>query len=126
MLFRRILIAYDGSELSRTALDQAIEMARESAAVELEVLCVSEGAAERDARKKLQKAEISLSVIPNPTKVTLLEGSSAAQGILDHIARGKYDLVIIGSRGLTGLSEVLGSVSHSVVQKSPVSVLVIK
>ncbi|WKB35977.1 universal stress protein [Terrilactibacillus sp. S3-3] len=45
---------------------------------------------------------------------------------MDHIKENHYDLVILGSRGLSGIREFLGSVSHGVVQRSPVPVLIIK
>ena len=39
----------------------------------------------------------------------------------------KFDLIIIGSRGLTGLkSAIMGSISNAIVHKSKTSVLVVK
>jgi nucleotide-binding universal stress UspA family protein len=41
--------------------------------------------------------------------------------------QNKFDLVVIGSRGMGGIKEAfLGSVSNAIVHKSHVSVLVVK
>jgi nucleotide-binding universal stress UspA family protein len=42
-------------------------------------------------------------------------------------AKNKFDIIIIGSRGLGSVKEVfLGSVSHAVVHKSKIPVLIVK
>jgi nucleotide-binding universal stress UspA family protein len=47
--------------------------------------------------------------------------------IVSEASQGGFDLVVIGSRGLGGIKElVLGSVSHKVVNESKVPVLVVK
>lgn len=55
----------------------------------------------------------------------IVERGAAAPVILKHARRG--DVIMLGSRGLTGLDRfMLGSVSHSVTLHAPTSVLVIK
>ena len=50
-----------------------------------------------------------------------------ADTIVKTAAEGGYDLIIMGSRGLSGLKKLLlGSVSNAVLQESPVSVMVVK
>lgn len=47
--------------------------------------------------------------------------------ILNFSQKNKYDIIIIGSRGLGSIKEVfLGSTSHAVVQKSKIPVMIIK
>lgn len=47
--------------------------------------------------------------------------------IVDHANREKYELVVIGSRGLNTLQEmVLGSVSHKVAKRVAAPVLIVK
>jgi len=47
--------------------------------------------------------------------------------IVSEVEEGRFELVVIGSRGLGGLAElVLGSVSHQVVNESKTPVLVVK
>ncbi len=56
----------------------------------------------------------------------ILDGSPASK-IAEFAEEEKVDLVIVGSRGLGGISEaILGSVANSIVHKSKVSVLVVK
>ena len=56
----------------------------------------------------------------------ILDGSPASK-IAEFAEEEKVDLVIVGSRGLGGMSEaILGSVANSIVHKSKVSVLVVK
>jgi nucleotide-binding universal stress UspA family protein len=55
-----------------------------------------------------------------------VKGHSAAK-IIDVARRRHVDLIVMGSRGLTGLKRfLLGSVSQQVVKHSPVSVLVVR
>ena len=55
----------------------------------------------------------------------IVERGAAATAILKHARRG--DVIMLGSRGLTGLDRfMLGSVSHSVSLHAPTSVLIVK
>jgi len=55
-----------------------------------------------------------------------VKGHSAAK-IIEAARRRRADLIVMGSRGLTGLKRLLlGSVSQQVVRHSPVSVLVVR
>ena len=47
--------------------------------------------------------------------------------IIDFAAKNKFDIIVIGARGLGSVKEAfLGSVSHAVVHKSKIPVLVVK
>ena len=59
-------------------------------------------------------------------ETTVRTGDAAAE-IIDEASAWPADLVVMGSRGLTGLSRfVLGSVARNVLQGSPSSVLVVR
>jgi len=59
-------------------------------------------------------------------KSVLLRGFSAADKVLEHIDQNKFDLVVMGSHGRTGIKHLLqGSVSERVVRLSPIPVLTI-
>ncbi len=58
--------------------------------------------------------------------VSIEEEGPAYKVILEHAKENNSDLIIMGSRGLSGVKEYLGSVSHYVVQHSSVPVLIIK
>lgn len=141
MLCSKILVAYDGSELAQKALEKAIEIAKIDSTIKLEVVHVItiptavsntdslqafEDAIYQEGEDMIAKVKLVLSKIPNHSGAVLLKGLSPAYVILNHINKRNCDLIIMGSRGLTGIKEFLGSVSHTVVQRSPIPVLLIK
>ncbi|MEZ0248861.1 MAG: universal stress protein [Thermoproteus sp.] len=55
------------------------------------------------------------------------EGETVASTILEEIKRGLYDLVIVESRGLTGVEALLyNSISIAIALSAPTSVLVLR
>ncbi|WP_438825551.1 universal stress protein [Neobacillus niacini] len=76
-----------------------------------------------EIRKELEE---ELKTLPNKSKLLLLEGQPG-QMIVEFVKENDADLVVMGSRGLSGLKELfLGSVSHYVVQKAPCPVFIVK
>jgi nucleotide-binding universal stress UspA family protein len=58
---------------------------------------------------------------------TLLKEGHTVEEILRTASEGKYDLIVIGARGLSTIKEILlGSVSHGVVMHANCPVLVVK
>jgi nucleotide-binding universal stress UspA family protein len=58
---------------------------------------------------------------------TLLKEGHIVEEILRTASEGKYDLIVIGARGLSTIKEILlGSVSHGVVMHANCPVLVVK
>ena len=78
-----------------------------------------------DGKKVISKAVAKLTELPNITRSYVLVGTPA-RAILDHARAHDCDLIIMGSRGLSGIKELLGSVSHYVTQNSTIPVLLIK
>lgn len=143
-MFEKILVAYDGSELSKKALKMAGNFAKENPNLQIEVVhvyqfptvAVGEGmftppptvAMEyyNHAEEVLTEAKEELAQITNNFNVVLKEGGFA-KNILDHAKETGCELILIGSRGLGGIKEYfLGSVSHQVVQHSKIPVFIIK
>lgn len=77
----------------------------------------------QQVEKQLQSYQSDL---PGDSTLEIVTGDPAAEIIrLAHIHQA--DLIVIGSRGLTGLQRILeGSVSSQVVAEAPCSVLVVK
>lgn len=77
----------------------------------------------QQVEKQLQAYQADL---PGNSTLEIVTGDPAAEIIrLAHIHQA--DLIVIGSRGLTGLQRILeGSVSSQVVAEAPCSVLVVK
>jgi len=149
----RILIAYDGSEPSKHALDQGIILANltESEVIILSVVptvmmpVFSEagmGAAVSAAQQmadyheemkeyysnSLEKASEDIgSDYPDLSVETRLLEGRPSQSIVDVAEDVGFDLIVIGSRGIGGITGwILGSTSRRVVESCTVPVLVIK
>lgn len=137
----RILVAFDESELAMKSLKKAIELAKLDPTIEVELLhSVSlpinldtygnnnaniEESLMAHGKEVISNAEVKLEKIPNRTHTYILIGAPS-RAILDHAQAHDCDLIIMGSRGLSGIKEFLGSVSHYVVQHSPIPVMLIK
>ncbi|NPB05443.1 MAG: universal stress protein [Aquificae bacterium] len=62
-----------------------------------------------------------------PCEVVYVEEREPAEGILEVIRKGDYDMVMVANKGLSGLKRILmGSVSLEVLRKSPIPVFVYK
>ncbi|MGO0122000.1 universal stress protein [Desulfothermobacter acidiphilus] len=140
----KILVPVDGSENSLRALRKGIELARMSKQASLTVLTVVppvdptfeygpwltreqvEEAEKKAAEKILAEAEKLLQQEGLQAEKTVLVGD-AGQEIADYAAQGRYDLIVMGSRGMTPLKGVfLGSVSTKVLALAPCPVVIVK
>lgn len=141
MLCNKILVAYDDSDLSKKSLERSIEIAETNSLIEIIVLHVMtiqsqeflaleayqeiHNQMSKYGQQILRQAEWKLASLPNKSQCLLVVGYPGTV-ILDYAKNNNCDLIIMGSRGLSGIKEFLGSVSHTVVQKSPVPVLIVK
>ncbi len=140
MLFSHILVPYDGSEQSIKSLNKAIQFAKQDPNIRLTVLHVIsipprtvqmslynqyKQSILDEANEIIQPAKEKLNQLPNPTEAYVKEAPSF-NVILQEANELDCDLIIMGSRGLSGIAEFLGSVSHLIVQKSRIPVMVMK
>ncbi len=147
----KILLATDGSDHSKKALEEAAKIAGGCNADEVAVINVYEkspslsgidwyNVTDEDLKrfKKLeeQNLEERMKLLHTAVK-TLQQKNVKARSIIkeghpaETIARvareGDYDLLVVGSRGLGGLKKLfLGSVSNALLQEAGTNVLVIK
>lgn len=134
-LFSRITVAYDGSELSKKALDSAIAIAKQDEQIEINIISVAYVPAHLGVDRQtyvdkftqmLEDLQQKLKELPNKTDTAVLEGNPGEK-IVEFAKNSNTDLIIMGSRGLSGVEELfLGSVSHHVTQKADCHVLIIK
>ncbi|WP_449622236.1 universal stress protein [Robertmurraya sp. Marseille-Q9965] len=139
-MYKRILLAVDGSEHSIRATEESIKIASLCKECFIEVVYVadfsktkrdvlhSQGREELELsrRKKLLPIEEQLKSNSLTYHVKILHGEPSPT-IVEYANQGEFDLIVIGSRGLNSLQEmVLGSVSHKVVKRVNSPVLIVK
>jgi len=150
--FSRILIALDGSEPSIKGTEYGIEMAKKSGNSQLIALHVIHSqikylyssnvatlvtsstidtivdTAKQEAQKWLTK--IKEKADQNEVKLKIefiVDPASVVGAIVDYAERENIDLIIIGSRGLSGFKKLLlGSTTSGVVTYAHCPVLVLK
>ncbi|MGC9117744.1 MAG: universal stress protein [Thermoproteus sp.] len=134
---KTIVVAYDGSQHAKKALETAKVIAEKFGSkvyvvhvVDTAVLSLSEAFSTPSVVKSLRESgekalREALGVIPT-AESRLLEGDPPHE-IAKFAKEVKADLVVVGSRGLSTIRRsLLGSVASRLVQESDVSVLVVK
>ena len=130
---KRILVAYDGGEPARRALDQAIALAKKFDALisVVSVVPYHPGRAPIDPwdddvvhMNELEEARRIL--VEQGIEAELLEPIGDPARTIERIARdGGFDTVVIGSRGLGAVSRFFqGSVSEHVASHAATTVVV--
>lgn len=132
----KILVAVDGSKPAEYATDKAIDFAKKYGA-ELSALYVIspniplnelEGVARKTGQKHLDKLKRKAAKKNLKVKTEIVVGiTSTVKEIVDYAEKNKIDMIVIGSRGLSGIKKMLlGSVASGVVTYSHCPVLVAK
>lgn len=144
---KKILVPIDGSKMSNMAIDKAKELALafESQVVLLHVMesnvndypsnpykfspeLVSNMKKENKAisEKILEDGKARFMGTPIKVETKLLEGNPA-DNIFNFAMSGGFDLVVMGSSGLSGLRTILvGSVTRSVVMNLKIPMLIVR
>lgn len=138
--FKTILVALDGSKLTEQVIASLtqISLNDESKVIFAHVISSNEyepgssadrphGVLEDLPYRQIEKQlQIYQSQLPCQSELEIVSGD-AAQEIVRLANIYHADLIIIGSRGLKGITRILqGSVSSQVVEEAPCSVLVVK
>lgn len=141
-MFDKIMVAIDQAEITNKLLDAAVEIAQNKQTqvtlVHISQEYVSNGMTyvpenfleeilnemEKAGLEQLQQAESRLKSAGINPETVHLKGDPAHE-ILNYARDTEQQLIIIGSRGLRGIKEMmLGSVSHKVSQLSHCPVLI--
>jgi nucleotide-binding universal stress UspA family protein len=142
--YRKIMIATDGSELVKKAVDKAIELAKLTGAKLYAVYSIAYGGAmatlpmdvrwPQTMRESLRdEGKQATAYVENLGKAAgfevesvIVEGSPANE-IVDFAEKNDIDLIVMGTLGRTGIERfLLGSVAGNVVRHSKKPVLVVK
>ncbi|MDA8095031.1 MAG: universal stress protein [Betaproteobacteria bacterium] len=145
-MYRRILVAIDGTETSRAALREALKLAAESPAVLRLVHVVDETLVNWDeggwmADPRVQEAlhaagQAIVEAAVEQARQAGLEPETAlietvarrvGVAIVEEAAHWAADLIVIGTHGRRGMDRLLlGSVAEVVIRTAPVPVLLIR
>jgi nucleotide-binding universal stress UspA family protein len=149
---RKILAPVDGSSASMKALQYATHLTElEASNAELIVMHVLEDVKQggaiglqakygnvrlvegfkRSRRKAasqwLKQIEEAAKMKGIRLKTEIVDGDSKVDAILDYAEKNSVDLIVIGSRGITGFKRLLlGSIANGVVANAPCPVMVVR
>ncbi|TXC89758.1 universal stress protein [Metabacillus litoralis] len=139
-MFKKILLATDGSDHALRAAIKAADIAKLTSDTMITVVYVVDGttsksdvlsAGDKEAinekrSRKLRPTEQLLEKENIAFKIKMLKGEPGPE-IVKYANKEEFDLVIVGSRGLNALQEmVLGSVSHKVAKRVESPVMIVK
>lgn len=138
-MYNKILLAADGSAHSIRAAEHAVHIAKCNGSSLVEVVYVVDqdtsksdvlhhwnGDVNDKRRDKLKAIENLLENAGIPFELHIFHGDPGPT-IVDYGKNNNIDIVVIGSRGLNALQElVLGSVSHKVAKRAHCPVLIVK
>lgn len=145
-LFKRIVVAIDGSSVAKMALRESIKLAKDQQSALRIVFVVDvvqfnaespyelaeyEDAVRRDGDRVLKQAAAVARKAGVEAETVRLEVQSLQDRIADEIARNakawRADLIVIGTHGRRGLSRMfIGSVAESLIRIAPLPVLLIR
>src|ERR1700675_287347 len=135
-MFKKILVAIDGSIYSQQALPSAIEVAQKFGS-EVLVLHVMEHDRGRATVFSMESPADATRLVGDAVRTVRNAGITArgqvcdvaaghiAKAIVENASTNAIDLIVMGSRGLSDVQGLfLGSVTHKVMQLADVPVLV--
>ena len=139
-MYRKLLIANDGSEGARKALSAAIQLAKRFRA-QLHMLSVEEVPRFPTTLDEImEEQEEAGRLFDKVIALAVAQGKKAGVGIQAHVAaghavptivefieRGGFDLLVIGYMGHSALyNRLIGSTTDRLVELAPCQVLVVK
>lgn len=140
-MFNKILLAADGSEHALRAAGKAAEIAKLAGPdAMIEIVYVVDFETEKndvlrsidpesineERKRRLQLTEGKISAAGVKSKTIILHGEPGPT-LVNYANENGFDIVVLGSRGLNALQEmVLGSVSHKVVKRVKCPVMIVK
>lgn len=136
---KKILVPIDGSKNSFRALDMAISLSSHYSAsitgvyifdlpVTLEYAAMDPVG--QNLKKKIHRIMESASSRAAESHVPfkyMVKHGKIGPSIIDMAKKGKFDIIVIGKRGISSISEIfLGSISHYVIHHSKIPVFIVK
>lgn len=122
-MYAKVLVGTDGSPTAAKAVDRAVDVARAAGAA---LTILSAGRPDQaGAVVEREAARHAGSGVAIDTRVV---DDDPVAGVLGAAADGDYDLLVLGNRGMTGVTRFLrlGSVPNKVVHQIPCTLLIVK
>ncbi|EIJ41606.1 universal stress protein UspA-like protein [Beggiatoa alba B18LD] len=105
--------AHFPEEKAKQMHTEAVEKVQKKMQSELEAFCINE----------LKNSEVTQHLVES---ITVIEGHSPAQAIVDYAKTQEIDMIVMGTREHTALGELfIGSVARRVTQLSAIPVLIV-
>ena len=122
-MYQKIIVGTDGSKTAAKAVDRAVDVARTSGA-DLTIFSVGNQA----KATQVVTAEAARVAGSGVTVNTLVAEGDPVGKLLDTARDGGYDLLVLGNRGMTGVTRFLrlGAVPNKVAHHIPCSLLIVK
>ena len=121
-MYERILVGTDGSATAAKAVERAVDVAK-SLGASLTIFTAGK-AAKGDAVVAAAAAQHEGSGVRIDTKVV---DADPVSGLVEEASKGGFDLLVMGNKGMTGLTRFLkGSVPNKVTHQLPCSLLIVK
>ena len=145
MLFKNILVPYDGSRCSNHAFKVALDIAKKYNSKITTLSCLYselgltwygfdyrvKNAILKKQKKSIEKDITKFTDLIKKTKIPfsskIIETNSVAKSIVSFSKSNKIDLIVMGSHGRRGFDKILlGSVANGVSQQTKCPVLILK
>ena len=122
-MYTKILVGTDGSKTAAKAVDRAVDVAKAAGAT-LTIF----SAARADKGEHVVTAEANRHAAAGVTIDTKVVDGEPVASLIDAARDGGYDLLVMGNRGMTGVTRFLrlGSVPSKVSHHLPCSLLIVK
>jgi nucleotide-binding universal stress UspA family protein len=122
-VYQKILVGTDGSKTAAKAVDRAVAVAQSEKA---ELTIFSAGPLVK-ATQVVEK-EAGRIADSGVSVTTLVAEGDPVAALLDTARDGKFDLLVLGNRGMTGVTRFLrlGAVPNKVAHHIPCSLLIVK
>ncbi|MEM2088792.1 MAG: universal stress protein [Thermoproteota archaeon] len=149
-MFRKILVATDGSPKSEKAVETVLRLKLQTPEVEVAILHVSEAPSRIMVEPSVEHSS-KLVVLPDSTRMSMIREKDEilekariiaeemdvkvrllhrtgdpASLILEEAEKGGYDLIVIGGEGFGRSGRILGSVASRVINQFKGSILIVK
>ncbi|HLR20008.1 MAG TPA: universal stress protein [Staphylococcus sp.] len=137
-MYKSILLAADGSENSERSAQEALNFIDEHTLVTIltvvdveesktDVLHGQQGASLTHERENKLNFIKNLFIEHNINYEIKIVHGVPAEKVVEIANKGEYQAIILGTRGLNSLQEmVLGSVSHKVAKRAQIPVIIVK